>query len=106
MDTWSPLTLYACAFAAAASGGIAVYLRSDKPVTLRLLLAECVYHGLMGAGLGAVAYEWRWKSKPGTVIAIAAFYGLGLFTLGEVKAALLRAFNVSQPGTKDDGPKP
>jgi CHASE2 domain-containing sensor protein len=106
METWSPLTLYACAFAAAAAGGIAVYLRSDKPVKPRLLFAEAVYHGLMGAGLGAVAYEWKWRSKPGTVIAIAAFYGLGLFTLGEIKEALLRALNFSQQRTKDDPDKP
>lgn len=105
MENWSSLTIYACAFAAAAAGGLAVYLRSDKPLTARLIIAEILYHGLMGAGLGAVAYEWKWKTKPATVIAVAAFYGVGLLTLSEIKAALLRAFNVAGSGNKDDGGK-
>ena len=106
METWSSTTLYACAFAAAAAGGLAVYLRSDKPVTFRGLFSEALYHGLLGAGLGAVGYEWKWKGKPGTVIAIATFYGVGVLTLNEIKAALLRALNIGQPGNPNDSNKP
>jgi hypothetical protein len=105
MQTWSPLTLYASAFAAAASGGVAVYLRSDKPITFRALFGEALYHGLVGAGVGAIGHEWKFKDKPGTVVAIAALYGVGVLAISEIKAAILRAFNFGQSGTPNEPKK-
>lgn len=102
METWAPTTLYACAFAAAAAGGLAVYLRSDKPLTWRAIISETVYHGLLGAGLGAILFEWKFKSKPATVVAVAALYGVGVLTVAELKAALLRALNVNQSRNNDE----
>lgn len=102
MKSWSPLALYACAFAAAAAGGLAVYLRSDKPITVRAMLSETIYHGLLGAGLGAILHEWRFKEKPATVVAVAALYGVGVLTVAEFKAALLRALNFNQSRNNDD----
>ncbi len=102
METWAPTTLYACAFAAAAAGGLAVYLRTDKPITFRAILSEAIYHGLLGAGLGAILHEWRFKTKPATVVAIAAMYGVGVLTVAEIKAAVLRAINFNQARNNDE----
>jgi len=102
METWQPTTLYACAFAAAAAGGLAVFLRSDKPITFRAIISEAIYHGLLGAGLGAILHEWRFKEKPATVVAVAALYGVGVLTVAEFKAALLRALNFNQTRNSDE----
>lgn len=82
------VVLYACAFLAASLGALAVYLRSDKPIRARYVFAELLYHGLVGAGAGALLHEWQWKDKPATIVAIAVLWGVGLFAVAELKAFL------------------
>jgi hypothetical protein len=102
MDTWTPQTLYGCAFATAACVAIAAYIRSGKPVTFWRLLAEGVFHGLVGAGLGAVVHEWKFKTKPGTVLAVAIGWGAGVFSLADVKAVLGRVLNLPPSRDRDE----
>ena len=71
--------------------------RSDKPLNVRTVLGETLFHGCAGAGLGAIGHEFWWTSKPATVVGVAALYGAGLFSLSEVKATLLRTLYSPQP---------
>lgn len=102
METWTPQTLYACAFATAAAVAIAAYIRSGKPVTFWRLLAEGVFHGLVGAGLGAVVHEWKFKKQPGTVLAVAIFWGAGLLKWNDIKAYVAGRVGMAAPRDRDE----
>ncbi len=102
METWTPLQLYSCAFATAAVGGLGALFRSDKPLTVRTVIGETLFHGCSGAGLGAIGHEFWWRARPGTVVGVSALYGAGLFSFAEIKAMLLRTLHSAPPESHDE----
>lgn len=100
METWQTLTVFAAAFVAGALSGLAAFLLSIKPFTVRAALAATLFYALLGCGLGMFGYEYLdGKAKPWRIIGCAVLVGLGAIDL-----ATLRRLAARLLGTDKNGP--
>lgn len=105
MSDWTPLHLFVYSVFLSGTIAFAALLRSDKPLTIRTVIGEVVYHGIMGGGLVMLCYDFLgWKNW--RVIGTSILYGGGVITAKWIKAIVQQNFAGIRLPDPDEPRKP
>lgn len=74
-STVSPMGVFAAAFAASATAGIAAYLRSNKIVTKLALFTAALNSGFLGLAIALIWFD-KFKESPHFLVGICVITGL------------------------------
>lgn len=88
---YDPIGVLTSCFAVASLSGIAVLLRSEKPLSVRIVFASFLYNGLAGLTIGLLWYNYFEGKNPFFVIGVSSLAGMGLINLADVALFALKA---------------
>lgn len=92
----TPIQILMACFSIASAAGIASLLRSNKPLTSRVVVAAGLYSGLFGLVIGLIWFNYFAPTNTTFLVGVSGLAGLGGVSLVDVAVQLLtRGANIT-----------
>lgn len=103
-DRLTPIQVFLSCFTIASLAGLAALLRSDKPLTWRMIIAAMLYSGIFGLMIGLCWYNYFGGSDNlYFLIGVSGLAGLGGTSLLDfVVQGISKGFNIKITSGDDD----
>ena len=102
-DRFYPLQMLAAAFSLASVAGLAVLLRSQKPLSVRLVLAAVLYNGMSGLLIALIWWNQYSNTNIYFLLGVSGLAGMGVVNLTDFVLQLVAGGGLKINMTGDKG---
>jgi membrane-associated PAP2 superfamily phosphatase len=89
VETHDALKILLSCFAVASLSGLAVLLRSKRPLTVRNIVSAFLYNGLAGLIIGLLWFNYSPNQSPYFIVGVSGLAGMGFISLVEFAQAIV-----------------
>ncbi len=90
-----PIGILISAFALSSVGGLAALLRSNKKLTMRVVVSAVLYSGIMGLVMALISYRYFGIANPYFLLGVCGLAGIGGTTVIDFMLQLLKSGGIS-----------
>lgn len=96
MENWTLNQIFACCLISAALSGFATLLMSEKPLTIRNIMAYLLWFAAGGTATSMIGFEYLGgKEKPWRVIGSAIAVGMGIVKLSDIAPVIMKGLGAA-----------